>query len=251
MKKEEDFEDQEIASLLRDFARSVRERELRGEPALVPRPAALSRLENKLDEVDSTLGGGRRSLLLRWPSLFAVAASLLVVAGVWWTSSRPGDAHLLAIADLRLLSSPALTRSAPETRFVSGQSVWITFEADSPGYAAVALLDSRLMFDVVRDEKGHINVRELVAGENVLGGIGGYRLDEYSGTETFVVVTSIEALRASELHDLVSEARAKVDAIVSQGGVPHEEVLDIVLAHLGSKESVSLAAITFEHLPGL
>jgi hypothetical protein len=182
--------------------------------------------------------GGRRAVVLWLRRGGLLAASLSVVAAVWWLLRDPGAGAppLAVLSGLHVSLDKRLLRSELSVSCHSGDTVYLHFQLDRPAWAFAAMLDSKLEFGAVSS-----SVNELGAGAAVLGH---FQLDENAGTESFVVITCTERRSVDEFREAVEAAAA-----AAKSKTTHDEKLAAVLAELRRQEGLSAGAVTFEHLP--
>jgi len=184
-----------------------------------------------------------RALWLRPPrsrTVLAIAAVIVVAIGVrlmMRAEPRENQGVQVAIADLYLSDSTTRLRSTPQTRFRSGDEVYLHFSADKEGTAFVAMLDSRMRLRPIRGA-GPMPVRR---GHNIVE--RPVRLDDETGTESFVILMTTEPASSEGFEGAVADAAATMDLS------SHNGALQSALIHLKSKGRFSVASVTFLHEP--
>src|SRR5262249_15401089 len=205
----DDYEDPRTAELLRRWGRHVR-----GSDRLFEPPADLPALREAQDVVDQGLSSARPARRRRFPQALrvvaALAAALLVVAGAFWMKRPPegrgpARANGMGLGRVDLSRCAGTTRSAPETRFQSGDRVFIRFESARAGVACIAMLNSRGRFEPLANEEGGPPMSfGVAAGGNVLPPTKrAMTLDEAPGEESFLVIASAQ-LEADSLERAVA-----------------------------------------------
>ncbi len=213
-------------------------------------PHDLTRMNEQLDAVDEEIKHRRSSAVLelarsRWfRGGLAMAASLtLVVCGWLFTQDRAwllGTAPSagLGLRHIQLSTEPQLMRGGGSTRFQSGDVIFIHCSAESEGIAFVAMLDSNLTFGAGAGAKA-MPIRE---GPNTLP--FSLSLDEQTGTESVVILSSGEAMDTDAFRELIAAAAA-----AAAGATTHQHKLDAIVKALREDGLVDVDTETFKHLP--
>ncbi len=248
----DDLEDKPMSDLLHRWGKQVRIpcgrgdlEELRDGSRLFPPPGDRSALRRALRAVDEEVPregapAGNHNLayrrLLRRAAV--IAASATVLLGSWWLVEawRAGPVSPTA-SEIRLSVRNVLLRGETEREFRSGDLVYLHLTLDRPGIAFVAMLDSHLQFVPLSSE-----ARVVGEGPNILGP---FRLDDQSGKEAFVILTSASPRGAEEFRKVIVSAVPLNGA----GSPTHEEKLELLLKALSRLKGFSAGKATFEHLP--
>lgn len=255
MTEHDDFDDPKMSELLEGWGRQVRgpvgdaanqdeTAESREDRRIFDPPGDLSPLHRMLDAVDQEVARERKNPIFtlaraRWfQGTMALAASMLFVVGGWWLVQDGGPSAVVMISDVQLTDSKNLLRGGSLTRFHSGDTVYTHFVASEAGTVKVATLDSGLEFESV----GPPNPFPVSAGSNSFP--FALRLTENVGRESIVILFSAEPLDAETFESLVERASS-----AGAHATSHESKLEAIVRSLRSDGRVTVATVSFDHLP--
>ncbi len=226
----DDFDDPALAALLRKWGQAVRR-----SPNLFQAPRDLTALHGALDRVDAELQARAPGLLERLKSATEAAARS---AGDW-IAERVDEAQRATTPLLRgarlALAHEGTLRGAHETRFRSGDRVVIHWSPEREATVFVAMLTSALVLVPVSSQ-----AKTCAPGPSRLGP---YRLDQSTGTESFVMLASATPRTADDFRTIIDEAARTARANVAS----HEATLEGALSALRGHAELEVQALTFVH----